>query len=138
VALLTERRPIGFWLKLVDRLLDERLAVALGDLTRRHWQVLNVVQQGPARQADIDDRVRPFLTAGATTEKEVADLVARGWVSGTDAYALTLLGKTEFQRLLDNVSADRVQAMKGVKPEDYSTTVATLERVARNLGWIGA
>jgi hypothetical protein len=69
----TEPRPIGFWLKLVDRLLDERLGVALGDLTRRHWQVLNVVQQGPVNQAGIDERVRPFLTAGATTTSEAEE-----------------------------------------------------------------
>jgi hypothetical protein len=31
----TDRRPIGFLLKLVDRLIDERLSRAPGDLTRR-------------------------------------------------------------------------------------------------------
>jgi DNA-binding MarR family transcriptional regulator len=133
----TEPRPIGFWLKLVDRLLDERLGVALGDLTRRHWQVLNVVQQGPVNQAGIDERARPFLTAGATTTSEAEDLIARGWVSGADVYTLTELGRLEFQRLLEKVSEDRAQAMTGVPPEDYSTTVTTLERVARNLGWTG-
>ena len=53
MGISTDRRPIGFWLKLVDRLLDERLDETLGDLTRRHWQVLNVLQQGAVDQADF-------------------------------------------------------------------------------------
>ena len=135
MAIPTERRPIGFWLKLVDRLLEDRLSTALGDLTRRHWQVLNVVEQAPARPADIDERVRPFLGAGGTAEREIADLVASGWVEGTDFLTLTDVGRKAFKDLLDKVSADRARAMEGVPPEDYSTTVATLEPVARNLGW---
>jgi hypothetical protein len=47
----TDRRPIGFWLKLVDRLIDERLGAPLGTLSRRHWQVMNVVHHGPATQS---------------------------------------------------------------------------------------
>jgi hypothetical protein len=65
----TDRRPIGFWLKLVDRLIDERLDGTLGDLTRRHWQVLNVVQQGQVDQREIDTRVRPFLGGELTAAR---------------------------------------------------------------------
>jgi hypothetical protein len=49
----TDRRPIGFWLELVDRLIDECLEKTLGDLTRRHWQVLKVVQQGAVDQSEL-------------------------------------------------------------------------------------
>jgi hypothetical protein len=54
-----DRRPIGFWLKLVDRLID----AVLGDagLTRRHWQVLNLLQTQPATLQRIDTRLAPFL-----------------------------------------------------------------------------
>lgn len=130
----TDRRPIGFWLKLVDRLIDERLGQSLGELTRRHWQVLNVVHQGAVDQAVIDARVRPFLDRESTTVREVADLRERGWIAG-DALTLTETGTTEFQHLLDAVSADRATMMAGVAPEAYATTVSTLERMARNLGW---
>ena len=131
----TDRRPIGFWLKLVDRLLDERLNETLGDLTRRHWQVLNVLQQGAVDQPGIDARVRPFLDRGSTTKREVADLRDRGWIAGTDTMQLTELGTKEFQRLLDAVSADRAKVMNGIASENYATTVSTLEHMARNLGW---
>jgi DNA-binding MarR family transcriptional regulator len=131
----TDRRPIGFWLALVDRLLDERLEQTLGDLTRRHWQVLNIVQQGHAGQREIDARLRPFLAGDATTVREIADLIERGWVEGTGTYALTDVGADAFRSLLDRVSADRARTMDGITAEEYATTVRTLERVARNLGW---
>ncbi len=131
----TDRRPIGFWLKLVDRLIDERLGKSLGELTRRHWQVLNVVQQGAVDQAGIDARVRPFLDRESTTAREVADLRERGWIAGDNTVGLTDAGTTEFQRLLEAVSADRSTMMAGVASDEYAATVSTLERMARNLGW---
>jgi hypothetical protein len=135
MGISTDRRPIGFWLKLVDRLFDERLDETLGDLTRRHWQVLNVLQQGAVDQAGIDARVRPFLDRESSTKREVADLQDRGWIAGTETMQLTEMGTKEFRRLLDAVSADRAQVMAGIASEEYATTVATLERMARNLGW---
>lgn len=133
----TDRRPIGFWLKLLDRLIDERLEASLGDLSRRHWQVLNVVQQRPATQSEIDARVRPFLDQEQTTVREVSDLQQRGWLTvGSDSVALTELGTREFERLLDAVSADRAALMTGITPDEYAALVATLETMARNLGWL--
>jgi hypothetical protein len=136
MSIPTGRRPIGFWLKLVDHLIDGRLEETLGDLTRRHWQVLNVVQQGAVDQAGIDARVRPFLSGESTTAREVADLRERGWIVGIDTMELTELGTEEFRRLLDLVSADRSRLLAGIASEDYAATVSTLERMARNLGWI--
>ena len=137
MASSNDRRPIGFWLKLVDRLIDERLEASLGDLSRRHWQVLNVVQQGPTTQSEIDTRVRPFLDQGETTVREVSDLQQRGWLTvSSDTVALTKLGTREFERLLDAVSADRAALMTGITPDQYARVVATLEVMARNLGWL--
>ena len=133
----TDRRPIGFWLTLVDRLIEARLERTLDSLTRRHWQVLNVVQQGPINRAGIDARIRPFIGAEGTTAREVADLEARGWVADAKGLVLTDKGAREFQRLLALVSADRQTLMNGIAPEAYATTVATLEAMARNLGWTG-
>jgi hypothetical protein len=132
----TDRRPIGFWLKLLDRLLDTRLEASLDGLSRRHWQVLNVVPQGRAGQAEIDARVRPFIGSEGTTAREVADLQQRGWLTtGTAMLELTELGTNEFERLLTLVSADRTTLMIGITPDEYASTVSVLERMARNLGW---
>ena len=132
----TDGRPIGFWLKLVDGLLDKRLEASLGDLSRRHWQVLNVVRQGRASQDEIDTRVRPFIGSEGTTAREVADLQQRGWLaSGPAMLELTELGTYEFARLFELVSADRTTLMIGIAPEEYASTMSVLERMARNMGW---
>jgi len=136
MAVPTDGRPIGFWLKLVDRLIDTRLEASLGGLSRRHWQVLNVARQGRASQSEIDARVRPFIGSEGTTVQEVADLLQRGWlISGTATLELTELGTSELARLLELVSADRTTLMIGIAPEEYASTVSVLERMARNLGW---
>jgi len=136
MAVPTDGRPIGFWLKLVDRLIDTRLEASLGGLSRRHWQVLNVARQGRASQSEIDARVRPFIGSEGTTAQEVADLLQRGWLtSGTATLELTELGTSELARLLELVSADRTTLMIGIAPEEYASTVSVLERMARNLGW---
>jgi hypothetical protein len=78
-----DRRPIGFWLKLVDRLIDEGFEAAFGEagLTRRHWQVLNLLQAAPATVQQADERLAPFLGGGEPTTRPVLDdLHARGWV----------------------------------------------------------
>jgi hypothetical protein len=66
------------------------LNVKRSGFSRRHWQVLNVVRQGQASQAEIDARVRPFIGSEGTTAQEVADLQQRGWLtSGTATLELT-------------------------------------------------
>ena len=80
----TDRRPIGFWLKLVDRLLDEGFDRLLGDrgLTRRHWQALTALQDGPATVGELDTRLAPFLDDQEPSTRPVLDdLAARGWAT---------------------------------------------------------
>ena len=135
MAISTDRRPIGFWLKLDDGLLDECLD---RDTRRSDAPTLASAQRaatGGIDQAGIDARVRPFLDREATTRREVADLQEWGWIAGTDTMELTEMGTKEFRRLLDAVSTDRASAMNGIAAEEYATTVSTLEHMARNLGW---
>ncbi|MCU1534906.1 MAG: transcriptional regulator, partial [Glaciihabitans sp.] len=37
---MADQRPIGFWLKLVDRMIDEQFAATIEEhgVTRRQWQ----------------------------------------------------------------------------------------------------
>jgi DNA-binding MarR family transcriptional regulator len=136
----TDRRPIGFWLKLVDRLLDEgfeRLLDAAG-LTRRHWQVLTALQTGPVTVQELDARLAPFLGGREPTTGPVLDgLAARGWVTRTAGgrAAVTPAGAAAHERLLADVSAHRRRVTGGITAEEYRATVAVLERMAANLGW---
>lgn len=62
-----ERRPIGYWLKHLDRLIEGNFerTLASDGLTRRHWQVLNTLSTGSRTEAEIVDALAPFLVAAS-------------------------------------------------------------------------
>jgi DNA-binding MarR family transcriptional regulator len=143
---MTTDRPIGYWLKLVDRLIDESFEDVFQHtgLTRRHWQVLTTIREGASDEAAVDGVLSPFTGAApdgahaAAVSAEVDDLVRRGWVTRGDAgLTVTVAGRQAHHDLLDAVSRSRERIADGVAPEDFATTVATLQRMARNLGWSG-
>jgi DNA-binding MarR family transcriptional regulator len=133
-------RPIGFWLKLVDRLIDEQFAATLEEhgITRRQWQLLNVLHAQPATIEQLDAAVAPFLGADETSAEHLTELVESAWVESTAAgYALTDRGRAALDRLSEVVAAQRTAIAEGVSAEQYQATVAVLERMAANLGFEG-
>lgn len=139
-------RPIGFWLKLVDSLIDEQFASTLEEhgVTRRQWQLLNVLSREPATVEQLDAAVAPFLSAASgddpaeTSSEHLAELVDSAWVdASTTGYSLTERGRSAFERLEAVVADQRAQIAEGVSPGDYEQAVAVLERMARNLGFEG-
>ena len=143
-----EPRPIGYWLKLVDRLIDEQFASTLEDhgVTRRQWQLLNVLRNEPATVEQLDAAVAPFLSATVpetgvpeSSVEHLAELVDSAWVTASQrTYAITERGTLALDKLSEVVSVQRTVASEGVTPEQYEQTVAVLERMARNLGWDGS
>ena len=136
----TDDRPIGFWLQLVGRLIDEGFDQVLGGagLTRRHWQVLTALQRGPATVAGLDATLAPFLhDQEPTTRPVLDDLAARGWaaLSGDGRAASTPAGAAAHAELLAEVSAHRRRVSQGITAEEYRATVDVLRRMAANLGW---
>jgi DNA-binding MarR family transcriptional regulator len=135
-----QQRPIGFWLKLVDRLIDDSFDALLGHagLTRRHWQVLNLLQDAPATVRQVDERLAPFLDAGEPTTRPVLDdLHGRGWIAWTDAgqAALTEAGSAAHADLRQQVANGRARLAAGITPQEYAATIEVLRRMAVNLGW---
>ncbi len=143
-------RPIGFWLKLVDRLIDEQFASTLEEhgVTRRQWQLLNVLSQGDATVEQLDAAVAPFLSAGVgadgepgepeTSAEHLSELIESAWVDATSTgYELTERGRTAFDKLNAVVTELRDRLSEGLTAEQYDMTVASLEQMARNLGWDG-
>ena len=135
-------RPIGFWLKLVDRLIDERFASTLEEhgVTRRQWQLLNVLSRGPATVEQLDAAVAPFLSAddAESSVDHLTELIESGWVDATPTgYDVTERGRGAFERLAEVVSTQRTVMSAGVTEEEYTQTIAVLERMARNLGHEG-
>ncbi|WP_208008543.1 MarR family winged helix-turn-helix transcriptional regulator [Agromyces protaetiae] len=126
----TDRRPFGFWLKAVDRRLSAEMEAlfASDGITRRDWRLLNLLG-GDA----VDERLAERL---ARKPRILERLAERGWIDAeAPTPTLTDEGRTARERLLDQVQALRARVAGAVSPEDFQTTVATLEKIARELGW---
>ncbi|WP_353988704.1 MarR family transcriptional regulator [Ruicaihuangia caeni] len=135
-----QSRPIGFWLKLVDRLIDDRFITVLEEhgVTRRQWQLLNVLSAGEADVARLDAAVAPFIEGaeGESSVEHLTELIESGWVGATQGgYEITERGSVAFGRLSEVVSQLRDDLGSDVDEADYDTTLRTLEAMARNLGW---
>jgi len=140
-----DARPIGFWLKLVDGLIDRRFAEVLDEhgVTRRQWQLLDLLERGPATRSTLDEAVAPFLDVGAgeTSADDLTELVDSGWVAlttdgvGDGRHALTERGSVAHRRLVAVVDDARDEVMRGAEPEAYATTVRFLRDTAHALGW---
>ncbi|MGV8895071.1 MAG: MarR family transcriptional regulator [Rhodoglobus sp.] len=142
-------RPIGFWLKLVDRMIDEQFASTLEEhgVTRRQWQLLNVLSREPATVEQLDAAVAPFLSAplvsaapsddpAESSVAHLAELIESAWVgNASGTYELTERGALAFERLEQVVATQRTLMTEGISPDEYDATTSALERMARNLGW---
>ena len=134
------QRPIGFWLKLVDRLIDEQFATTLEEhgVTRRQWQLLNVLHAQPATIEQLDAAVAPFLGADESSAENLTELIESTWVSSTPTgYELTERGRGALDRLTEVVATQRTIVAQGVSADEYQQTVSVLERMAANLGYEG-
>ena len=143
---MSDHRPIGFWLKLVDRLIDEQFSSTLEEhgVTRRQWQLLNVLSRGAATVEQLDAAVAPFLSQAAddaepeSSAEHLTELIDSAWVDATPTgYELTDRGRSAFARLADVVAENRGIVARGITEPEYGATVSVLERIARNLGWNG-
>jgi hypothetical protein len=118
-------RPFGYWIKAVDRLMAAEFATAFEreGATRRDWRLLNVIDGSvPAGRPLHPGKLR--------------GLVERGWVTKDgESWTLTDEGRAAKERLGAVVDGIRAQVADAVSPEDFDTTVATLEQIARTFGW---
>ena len=141
---MTDQRPIGFWLKLVDRLLDEQFASTLDEhgVTRRQWQLLNVLSRGPSTVEQLDEAIAPFLTlesdgsAAESSAEHLTELIESAWVDATPSgYEITERGNAAFSRLADVVAENRGLVTRGISESEYTSTIDVLGRIATNLGF---
>jgi hypothetical protein len=139
---MADQRPIGYWLRLVDGLINDQFARTLDEhgVTRMQWQLLNVLARGQASVEMLDAAVAPFLTGGdETTLDHLTELIESAWVDATPTgYELTERGRAALDRLTNVVAQQRTVMSAGVAEDEYLTTISTLERMAVNLGWSDA
>lgn len=121
-------RPLGYWLRAIDTLLDREFAAAFEseDASRRDWMLLSVIAGDKPGRAD---RL-------ARKSKRLRMLEDRGWVARTDdGWELTDEGREAKERLGSIVDGIRARVSGAVSPDDYATTMASLETIAREFGW---
>lgn len=132
-------RPLGYWIKELDRRLEAGLGAVLADeqLTRRHWQVLATLAQGEAARTELDAAHASFVP---TVQPQVDDLIHRGWATEspgpgqtTPRVSLTAAGRAAHDRVAERVRSFRAHVTDGLSEREYSTLIALLERVTGNL-----
>jgi DNA-binding MarR family transcriptional regulator len=129
-------KPIGYWLRRADQLLTTRIdeAQRANGLDRLDWQVLQVLGEGHASRARITEALHPFANF-FTIDTVLKDFVRRGMIDGSDAtgFTLTPSGEALRERALALQSSIRERAVVGIRPEDYTTALAVLQRLVENL-----
>ncbi|RBY94696.1 MarR family transcriptional regulator [Blastococcus sp. TBT05-19] len=130
-----EQRPIGWWVKRLDTLLDEAVdAVVEGEkLSRRHWQVLHSLAEGPVRDPALHAALQDFGSPGDLAVV-VADLIGRGWVvSGHGGVTLTADGALAHDRVERAVGRIRRHVADGLSRQEYERTILVLNRMVENV-----
>jgi DNA-binding MarR family transcriptional regulator len=132
-------RPLGYWVKHLDTLLEESLdrVLARSGVRRRHWQVLSVLREGPQTRAQVAEAMLAFWVAASVTQTDVVDdLVRRGWAEaqpGGDLYTLTADGEEAYSRISLDVATLRAQVTDGFSADEYASVIEALARMAANL-----
>ncbi|MCZ2403651.1 winged helix-turn-helix transcriptional regulator [Paenarthrobacter sp. Z7-10] len=137
---MAPQRPLGYWLKLVDGLINEQFDALVEEhgVTRRQWQIMNVLAGSPSSEAELTDVLKPFFGSGpeVSAAEPVAELVESGWVAvEDDLYTLTELGRESLHRLTGVVDQQRQGITAGIPADEYEAALDVLQRMARNLGW---
>jgi hypothetical protein len=129
-------KPIGWWLKHVDGLIESSLdRVLAGEgIGRRHWQALNAIAGGAESTEAVDEALAPFRGSGPALRVVLDQLRSMHWTQEVEGrLTLTPTGSAARGRLIVAVRDSRARISEGVDEQDYRTTLAVLQRMARNL-----
>lgn len=130
-------RPIGYWLKTLDRLIDGQSESRLGDagLSRRQWQILNLLHDGARSVPELQDELAPFIQdAPDELDDAVTGLLSRGWADSQNAViSLTETGEAQFGLVTVKIAELRQDLAAGISPEEYRATIDVLVRMVANL-----
>lgn len=129
-------RPIGWWVKHVDQLIEQSFDGVLAEegIGRRHWRVLNALAGGAGTLPELDRALAPFREPGPDLNVVLDQLVLRGWVRrSATRLVLSATGAATRERLVKAVKAHRERVIEGIDADRYRVTVDTLHHIARNL-----
>jgi hypothetical protein len=137
----TAERPLGYWVKHLDNLLEAQFATTLADLrlARRHWQVINSLRDGPRSRDDLTRALDPFWTQSRLELDAILDgqdgLASRGWITDdphTSLVELTPAGQAAHHLVAARVRATRATLLAGLSDQQYADTLRVLAVIAAN------
>jgi len=133
-------KPIGYWLKHLDNLMERQFQAALEDfaLDRRHWQVLNVLYGGARSPAELEEALAPFWGDEGPGMEAVLHgddgLSPRGWIRRSDlVVGLSYEGYDAYQKIAARVEETRETILTGLSAEQYAETLRVLSVMASNI-----
>lgn len=132
---VTSDKPIGYWVKQLDTLINDRFAQVIDNLglTRRDWQLLNLLAVRPNTRDGLERALAPF-TADGGTPTAVTKLIDMGHVTERlGELALTEAGRLAHAELTDAVERLRDRTGQDIDDDDYRVTLATLAKMCANL-----
>ncbi|WP_040336999.1 hypothetical protein [Candidatus Blastococcus massiliensis] len=131
---MDDERPIGWWVKRLDALLEEAVdSVVAGEgLTRRHWQVLHALAEGVEQESDV---VASPADVPDDAPAVLADLADRGWVDRPRAGVVRLTGDgvAAHDRVSRAVGRVRRHTADGLSRQEYERTILVLRRMVENV-----
>lgn len=132
-----QERPIGYWAKHLDTLVNQAFERALhdDDVTRRQWQVLSSLSWGSRSVSSLRETLGAFrCDQDDSLESALEVLFGRGWIidDGT-MLALTEAGVSAHAAIQGHVERVREELARDISEDDYRTTVDTLRRMCDNL-----
>lgn len=128
-------RPIGWWLKQADVLLDAAFDKELEgqEVDRRCWQVLATLSTGPRPREQVMSSLTSF-DPPVVVNDVIERLCERGWVEDrTAVLQLTPAGIHLQQSLAPLVAAVRERITAALPQDDYVTLVGLLARLVAAL-----
>ena len=123
--------PLGFRLRLVDRLLAREFdsAFEAEGVTRREWRALNLI-------AGTSPVPPAFAQRAGGNHRGIRRLIEKGWVTRDgDTLSLTDEGRAAKSRLDEIAEQLRTRVAGAVSEDDFDTLQRSLDAIARELGW---
>lgn len=134
---MSNKLPIGYWLKRVDELITLQSNAALQGqgLSRFDWQVLNTVSESESCDKQGLAELLEVFIPRASFERIVSDFVQKGWLIQTVDGQLhpTEAGKLAREKAFVLQQRVRLKAFEGVSQDEYTMLVEVLQKVVANL-----
>lgn len=127
--------PIGMIIKQLDKALTDYTdsALARHDVTRLHWQLLNVIKDGSPTIEKILEVMQVFATK-KQLETLVQELVERHWVKKDGIlFSLTVEGETRYMEIAKTQNTVRETLMNKISASEYGTVIDILQKMLENL-----